>query len=82
MMKIYMPPVTASNPYLDFAHFNNLNYGDVLNYVGILDNEDKTYWHELAISNLNMYVKNAIELFTINLRRHYGICSQPTLKPS
>jgi len=66
-------PVTASNPYQDFAKLNNLDYGDVLNYVGILDGEKATsYWYKKA-QQLPSNVKFAIGCFRENLKKHYGI---------
>ena len=55
-------PVTASNPYQEFAKANNLDYGDVLNYVGILDNEKTTIWHEKAFKNLPIEYRREIKL--------------------
>lgn len=68
-----IPPVTASNPYLDFAQANNLNYGDVLNYVGILDGEEKhkSYWHITALLNLSPLAKSKILELKDNLKKHY-----------
>jgi len=77
-----LPPVTASNPYQDLAKLNGLDYGDVLNYVGILDGEERTYWHTKALRNLTRIAQYEILNFRYALKRHYGICSQPTLKPS
>jgi predicted component of type VI protein secretion system len=69
-----IPPVTASNPYLDFARANNLNYGDVLNYVGILDNQfdEKSYWHWKALE-LAEDIRFIIQEFRLSLKKHYGI---------
>lgn len=70
---ILVPHVTASNPYFDFARSNNLNYGDVLNYVGILDGEPiSSYWYEKA-TELSYPVKYAIADFRVRLKKHYGI---------
>lgn len=66
-----IPPVTASNPYLDFARANNLDYGDVLNYVGIIDGvKDWTYWHEQA-TKLDHSVKIGIATLKENLKKFY-----------
>lgn len=70
---IVMPPITASNPYLDFARDNNLNYGDVLNYVGILDGvkeQDWSYWYDKA-TNLPNYVRMSICDLKRDLQKHY-----------
>lgn len=78
---IKLPPLTASNPYQDFANLNNLDYGDVLNYVDMLDgNKTDSYWHGLARTRLSGPVKFTIGCFREQLRKHYGICSQLTLK--
>lgn len=69
---MFIPDVTASNPYLDFAKANNLDYGDVLNYVGILDGDHKisSYWYSKAY-NLSYPIKFAIETLRIKLKEHY-----------
>jgi hypothetical protein len=72
-MVIHHVNVDASNPYQDFAKLNNLNYGDVLNYVGILDGEEKTYWHNMARMRLTYPFKFAIGMLREQLRKHYGI---------
>lgn len=68
---MFIPSVTASNPYQDFAHNNGLDYGDVLNYVGILDNEKLTVWHEKAFKNLPIEYRREIKILKDNLRKHY-----------
>lgn len=68
-----IPPVTASNPYLDFAQANNLDYGDVLNYVGIMDGvklSDWSYWYDQA-AQLPHHVKVEISRLKDNLKKHY-----------
>lgn len=68
-----IPPVTASNPYLDFAQGNNLNYGDVLNYVGIMDGVklgDWSYWYDQA-AQLPDHVKDEINRLKDNLKKYY-----------
>ena len=77
-----LPPITASNPYQDLAKLNNLDYSDVLNYVGIIDGSHNEPWSLKAFKNLSSEAKKGIFNFTVQLRKHYGICSQPTLKPS
>lgn len=71
---MFIPSVTASNPYMDFAHNNGLDYGEVLNYVGILDGEQpRTVWHEIAFKNLAIEYRREIKILRDNLRKHYGI---------
>ncbi len=74
-----LPSVTSSNPYLDFAKMHDLDYGDVLNYVGILDNEERTFWHYKSLE-LPILARASLIEFRNELRKHYGICSQLTLK--
>lgn len=70
---IICPPVTASNPYFDFAKLNGLDYGDVLNYVGIMDGikeQDWSYWYDKA-TKLPHHVKMELSSLKVDLRKHY-----------
>lgn len=71
MPPIGFVPVNASNPYLDFATLNKLDYGDVLNYVGILNGEDQTHWHKQALINLSHTQMEGIEDLKIRLEEYY-----------
>lgn len=69
-MKVQHVSTDASNPYFDFARLNNLNYGDVLNYVGILDGEKRTVWHDKAM-RLGMCYRISIENLRLRLKDYY-----------